>query len=106
MPTPLFQLTASPDSGALFLTGPILKKYWKKKPLIEAQYIQSQKVEAIGRLAGGIAHDLNNMLSPIIGFAELLMLDISSEGRQRESLEQILRAGHKARGLVHQLLGL
>ena len=58
----------------LDLTG--FKKIQEEKALIEAQFIQAQKVEAIGRLAGGIAHDLNNMLSPIIGFAELLMFKI------------------------------
>ena len=80
------------------------KKIQEEKALIEAQFIQSQKVEAIGRLAGGIAHDLNNMLSPIIGFAELLMFQSTFEAKQRDALDQILRAGHKARDLVHQLL--
>ena len=98
----------SPDGFGGF-RGTILdltnfKKIQEEKALIEAQFIQSQKVEAIGRLAGGIAHDLNNMLSPIIGFTELLMFKSTFEGKQRDALDQILRAGHKARDLVHQLL--
>lgn len=71
---------------------------------IEAQLQQAQKMEAIGRLAGGIAHDLNNMLSPILGYSELLLIDASDPITCKKWLEQIKEAGLKARGLVHQLL--
>ena len=80
------------------------KKAEEDKARIEAQYRQSQKVEAIGRLAGGVAHDLNNMLSPIIGYSELLMHDICSNNKREEFALQIVQAGHRARDLVHQLL--
>jgi len=76
----------------------------KERAQIEARYRQAQKVEAIGRLAGGVAHDLNNILSPIIGFGELIINDIGPEDRNRESVEQIVRAGYRARDLVRQLL--
>ncbi len=71
---------------------------------IREQMRQAQKVEAIGRLAGGVAHDLNNMLSPIIGYGELLLGELSLGDARRESVNQILRAGNRARDLVRQLL--
>ena len=61
-------------------------------------------MESIGRLAGGIAHDLNNLLSPIIGYCELLLYEFDSDDRRRESMNQILGAGLRAKELVHQLL--
>ena len=71
---------------------------------LEEQYRQAQKVEAIGRLAGGVAHDLNNLLSPIIGYAELLQIETISTDDRRQYQEQILLAAEGARNLVHQLL--
>ena len=66
---------------------------------------QSQKMEALGRLAGGVAHDFNNILSVVIGYAEL---SLESEKRidpqQQRNLTQILQAGHRARSLVSQIL--
>jgi PAS domain S-box-containing protein len=76
----------------------------KEKFYIEEQYRQAQKVEAIGRLAGGVAHDLNNILSPIIGYGELLINDINPQDGRRESVKQIVQAGYRARDLVRQLL--
>ena len=80
------------------------KRAEKEKDRIEAQYRQSQKVEAIGRLAGGVAHDLNNLLTPIIGYGELLSGEFSQGDLRRESIDQILQAGYGARDLVRQLL--
>ena len=82
----------------------VRKRVEAEKSRIEAQYRQSQKVEAIGRLAGGVAHDLNNILSPIIGFGELLINDLNPGDKRRESVNQIVRAGYRARDLVRQLL--
>ena len=45
----------------------------KEKAIIEDQFQQTQKVESIGRLAGGVAHDLNNLLTPILGYSEILI---------------------------------
>jgi len=71
---------------------------------LENQLIQAQKLEAIGRLAGGIAHDLNNLLSPILGYSELLFFDTSANDPRKETLEQIIKACKGARDLVRQLL--
>jgi PAS domain S-box-containing protein len=70
----------------------------------EARIRQAQKMEAIGALAGGIAHDFNNILSAILGYAELA-LDEAGSGRTTPAyVQQILRAGNRARDLVHQIL--
>ena len=71
---------------------------------MESQLLQAQKMEAIGRMAGGIAHDLNNMLSPILGYAELMVLESANSDNCKAMSKQIFQAGQKARNLVHQLL--
>jgi len=65
---------------------------------------QSQKMESIGTLAGGIAHDFNNILSPIIGYTELLLGDISEKSPLRISLNKVLRGALRAKDLVKQIL--
>lgn len=72
--------------------------------LLENQLRQAQKLEAIGTLAGGIAHDFNNILGAIIGYAELAHEDIAAEHRSRKHLQEVLKAGHRAKELVHQIL--
>ena len=76
----------------------------QEKTRLEEQYAQAQKVESIGRLAGGVAHDLNNLLSPILGYSELLLDDLKSDESSIKQIEQIIRAGLAAKDLVHQLL--
>lgn len=71
---------------------------------LEEQLYQAQKMESIGQLAGGVAHDLNNLLSPILGFSELLLEDTSLMANQRESMEEIIGAGKRAKAIVRQLL--
>ena len=76
----------------------------EQREKLEAQLIQSQKMEAIGRLVGGIAHDLNNLLSPILGYSQLLLSDSDLTAAQKEELELIHMASKGARDLVRQLL--
>ena len=71
---------------------------------IEQQYRQVQRLESIGRLAGGVAHDLNNMLTPILGYSELLLAKTASDDKNREPLEEIVKASNRASTLVRQLL--
>lgn len=65
---------------------------------------QARRMEAIGRLAGGVAHDFNNMLTPILGYAEILSMEL--QGRRKEDADQIINAAYRSRELVSQLLSL
>ena len=71
---------------------------------LESQLIQSQKMEAIGTLAGGVAHDFNNILTAIIGFAAILQMDMEKDNPKRAYLDQILAAAQKATNLTQSLL--
>jgi two-component system cell cycle sensor histidine kinase/response regulator CckA len=71
---------------------------------LEAQVIEAQKMEVIGQLAGGVAHDFNNILSVIIGYSDLILQKLGSRNRLRQDVEEIRHASQRAAGLTRQLL--
>jgi PAS domain S-box-containing protein len=80
------------------------KRSEEEKGRLQAQLNQAQKMEAVGRLAGGVAHDFNNLLTVINGNAELASDDPGLSAETREALEIIRQAGGSAAGLTKQLL--
>jgi len=80
------------------------KRIEAEKRKLETSLIKAQKLETIGTLAGGIAHDFNNILSPIIGYAEMIQLDVPGNSVLYENVQEILKAAGRARNLVQQIL--
>ncbi|MBW2182105.1 MAG: PAS domain S-box protein, partial [Deltaproteobacteria bacterium] len=78
----------------------------KEKNKLEERLIRSQKMEALGFLAGGVAHDLNNVLSGIVSYPDLLLMDISEDSPLREPILTIQESGQKASMIVQDLLTL
>jgi len=81
----------------------ILRDITSQKKL-EAQFLQAQKMEAIGTLTGGVAHDFNNLLTVILGNAELSLVGLGKDNPVREKIEEIKKAGKSAASLTRQLL--
>jgi two-component system, cell cycle sensor histidine kinase and response regulator CckA len=71
---------------------------------LEAQLLHARKMEAIGRLAGGVAHDFNNALTAILGNAELARMDLEGQASGIESLDAVIEAGQRAAEVTRQLL--
>jgi two-component system, cell cycle sensor histidine kinase and response regulator CckA len=81
-----------------------LKNAQAQQRHLQAQLAQSQKMEALGTLAGGVAHDFNNILAAILGNADLARRDLPEHAASRESLHEISTAARRGRELVRQIL--
>lgn len=79
-------------------------QHYAERKRLETQLQQAYKMEAIGTLAGGIAHDFNNLLAVIIGYTELLSLDLATGNGATSYLQEILTACRRAKSLVQQIL--
>ena len=80
------------------------KRNEAEREKLQAQLLQAQKMESVGRLAGGVAHDFNNMLGVIIGYAELAMEKVDPGHPLFGDLDEILAAAHRSAGITRQLL--
>ncbi len=87
------------------VTGSIhIAKNVTERKILESQLIQAQKMESVGRLAGGIAHDFSNLLTVVIGNAELALMSISPGDPVCEAIREISSTARGATGLIRQLL--
>ena len=103
-----FQVTAfCPQQGQfanIFVDITHRKKAEDERQKLEQQLQQAQKMEAIGTLAGGIAHDFNNILGAILGYAEMIQEDSPTGSTLRGDIDQVVKASHRAKDLVKQIL--
>lgn len=100
------EATLSPikDEHGRIINFVAVKRDVSKEVLLEKQLRQAVKMEAIGTLAGGIAHDFNNILAAILGYGEMAKTQLPEESLARKDIEQVIRAGNRAKNLVKQIL--
>ena len=94
------------DVVVIFSDETYRKQAETEKERMEKQLLRAQKMEAIGMLAGGVAHDLNNILSGILSYPELILLDLEGDHPMREPLTMIQQSGQRAAAIVQDLLTL
>ncbi len=80
------------------------KQAEEEKEILQAQFIQAQKMESIGRLAGGVAHDINNKLNVILGYAEFVQESLSKSDQNHDFMKEIIDATIQSTDIIGQLL--
>ena len=80
------------------------KRAEEEKERLQAKLYRSQKIESLGLLAGGVAHDLNNVLSGIVSYPELILMDLPEDSKLRKPIETMQQSGHRAVAIVRDLL--
>jgi len=103
LPVSLLVLAHKNASGQVAFLSTVARDISKEKSL-EALFLQSQKMEAIGRLAGGVAHDFNNILSVVLSFATLAADGLPLDHPARDDLQEVTRAAERAAELTRQML--
>lgn len=92
------------DSSGTITNFVAAKRDISREQVLEQQLQQSQKMESIGRLAGGVAHDFNNMLSVILGYGEMILEQLHLDDPLVKEVREIIAAGNRSATLVRQLL--
>ena len=96
--------TKTPPDGQSFLGTQGIARDINRRRHLEHKLEQSKKMEAMGSLAAGVAHDLNNILSGLVSYPELLLLDLPADSPMRESIKTIQRSSQRAADIVQDLL--
>ena len=102
----IFNLSGAPNlDSSGHVTGMVgLLKDITEQQTLQTKLIQAQKMEALGTLAGGVAHDFNNILLAIMGYSELGVIDAEDSTTVKNDLHEVLKACQRAKGLVQQIL--
>ncbi len=100
------EMTITPlkDAGGEIAHFVAVKQDVTQRKLLEERFLQAQKLEAVGRLAGGVAHDFNNMLGVILGYTDIALGQVDSSQPLHKDLREIHKAAERSAGLTRQLL--
>jgi signal transduction histidine kinase/ActR/RegA family two-component response regulator len=97
-------IALSRTAGEIFANAIERRRNDSEREMLEAQLHQAQRLESIGTLAGGIAHEFNNILAAIVGYAELALSTLGRDSRTKRHMQGILTAGERAQAVINQIL--